>query len=193
MSHCRHVLATFSPRCIPAVNIKVGYASLPPRYGFAVATLCHVMPRCISLCIAIAAATQHSVLQRIVTYRNVGKTQHNVVHEFCSQSVTCLLRCSHVVVYHDTLLSRCSTFYHFVAMMWYVMGNRNRILNLSNIIISSSRCVTLDKDFVSQRSTTLRPNRDTMSSVLISARSCELYPGSEVVCNGMKSSQHIDK
>ena len=53
--------------------------------------------------VCLAAAMQHSVPQRIVTYHNVTERQHKVVHAFCSRSVTFLLRCSHVVLCCTTL------------------------------------------------------------------------------------------
>ena len=109
MPRGRDVLATLARRCSPDVKIKVGLCH-------AAATLqrrCRIVPRCASLC--LSAATQHGVPERIVTYNNVAETQHNVVHEFCSRSVTFLLHCRYVV-------PRCSTSYHVVATLWYVVG-----------------------------------------------------------------------
>ena len=88
------MLATLSPRCSPAVKNQ---SRVPPRDSVAVASLCHAEPRYASL------SLQDSVPQRIVTYHNGAETRPNVVHAFCSRSVTLLLRCSHVVLRCITL------------------------------------------------------------------------------------------
>ena len=104
-----HAVASFLSRCEEQSQVWIACATLQRRCR-------HVVQRCALLC--LTAATQHSVPQRIVTYHSVAKTQHNVVHAFCSRFVTCLLRCSHVVLLCTTLLPRCSMLYHVAATLW---------------------------------------------------------------------------